>query len=152
MIEILKFATVEEANFVIRGGLVGGASANETFEGLVGLTITFSSPSFSHTFTQPTGTNPGQLRFSDVKSQLETASSSALVVGIFNKKIAFSMTGAAVALPQADEVARLVLGIANTHGAGDAISGMFLNPPDGAEPRYLEFVSEYGAIYVSISR
>lgn len=147
MIQINKYSTVVEANFKIRGGVVGGVATNQPFENLVGLTITFTDPVGSCTFTQPTGTERGQLRFSDVKAQIEAALADVVVTTIDNKLGLVRKThGQNIALDAADEPARQILGFAND----EDIAGQFLNGPSGTNPKYLEFVSEYGAVYVSI--
>lgn len=150
MIKILKFATVIEANFKIAGGIVGGTPTNVPFEGLVGTTITFTNPVGAWTFTPGTG-QPGQLFFSEVRTQLE-ANIANLVVETVDNKVGFrhAVDGQSVSLGALDEVARLILGFSNPVG-GVAIAGQFLNPPDGPAPRYHEFVSEYGAVYVATS-
>lgn len=150
MVKILKFATVIEANFKIAGGIVGGTPTNVPFENLVGTTLTFSNPAGSWTFTVGTG-QPGQLRFSEVKTQLE-ANIANLVVETVDNKVGFrhATDGQSAAMAAVDEVARSILGFSNPVG-GEAITGLFLNPPDGPAPRYHEFVSEYGAVYVSYS-
>lgn len=146
MIVIYKYATVSEANFKMRGGVVGGLPVNTPFEGLVGLTLTFSSPAGSCTFTQPTGRHLGQMLFADVKAQLEAAIADLEVLTGVGNMLAFqNKTDAPVSLAALDEPARLILGLP----FNEAVTGQYLNPPDGAAPRYLEFVSEYGAIYVS---
>lgn len=147
MIQINKYATVTEANFKIRGGVMGGVLTNMPFENLVGLTLTLSSPAHSCTFTQPVGTGYLQMRFSDVKAQIEAAMADVEVCTIENKFALVRKThGQNIAMAALDEPARKILGFANS----EAIAGQFLNGPSGSNPKYLEFVSEFGAIYVSI--
>jgi hypothetical protein len=146
MIVILKYATLAEANYKLKGGLIGGKATSSPFEGLVGRTLTFSNPSGTCTFTQPSGKPLGQLRFADVKQQLEAAIAD-LVVSTVNDMIAFhaASTGMPVSLSAADEPARTVLGFANNAD----LSGYYLNPPNGIVPRLIETVTEQGAIYIS---
>lgn len=146
MITIQKYATVIEANFKIRGGLVGGVKTSAPFNGLIGQTITFANPVGACTFVAGTGVS-GQLRFAEVKAQLEAAIANLVVETTDNAMISFlhATDGQSVSLAALVEPARLSLGLPNN----EAIAGLYLNPPDGAKPRYLEFVSEYGAIYVS---
>lgn len=147
MIQINKYASIIEANFKIQGGVTGGVVTSQPFENLVGLTLTFSSPVGSCTFTQPAGTQCGQLRFSDVKAQIEAAVADVRVCTIENK---FALTrktsGQNISMAALDEPARKILGFASH----EAIAGQFLNGPSGPNPKYLEFVSEYGAVYISI--
>jgi len=147
MIQINKYATVTEANFKIRGGIIGGVPTNQPFENLVGLVLTLSSPSGSCTFTQPSGTGYLQLRFADVKSQIEAAIADVEVCTIDNKLGLVRKThGDNIAMAALDEPARRILGFANN----EIIVGQFLSGPSGSNPKYLEFVSEFGAIYISI--
>lgn len=146
MIVIQKYGTVIEANFKIRGGLVGGVKTSAPFDGLIGQTITFSNPAGACTFVAGTGVS-GQLRFAEVKLQLEAAIANLLVETTDNALISFlhKTDGQFVSLAALPENARRVLGLPYN----EAIAGLYLNPPDGLKPRYLEFVSEYGAVYVS---
>ena len=146
MIIIEKFGTINEANHKIRGGIVGGSGTERPYEGLVGKTITFSTPSGTKTFTQPTGTQPGQMLFSHVKAQLEAAIATIEVLTV-DGKIAFrhKTAGQVVALAALDEPARAIFGLANNQ----AISGQFLNGPGGAAPKYIDMVTENGAVYIA---
>lgn len=146
MITIQKYGTVSEANFKIRGGLIGGVKSSAPFSGLIGETITFSNPVGACTFVAGTGIS-GQLRFAEVKAQLEAAIAN-LKVETSDNAIAFlhATDGQIVSLAALAEPARTTLGLPYN----EAIAGVYLNPPDGVKPRYLEFVSEYGAIYVSV--
>ena len=152
MIIINKYATVAEANHKIRGGITGGVACNTPFEGLVGLTITFDQPNIAWTFTQPSGRNLGQLLFADVKAQLE-ANVTDLEVITINNMLAFRRKTAgqivslpAISNPDPTEPARTILGFS----PDEAVAGQFLNGPSGSNPKYLEFVTECGAVYVSV--
>lgn len=143
---IEKYGTLEEANLKMRGGITGGVPTNRPFENLVGETLTFVTPSGSHTFTQPAGLLPGQLTFADIKSQLEGAISGLEVLSLSNK-LAFSASGGVpVSLAAAAEPARPILGLPYN----EAISGRVLNPPDGVAPRFVEFVTENLFVYVAV--
>jgi hypothetical protein len=148
MIVINKYATTDEANFKIRGGIIGGTKVSQRFENLVGRTITFSNPAGACTFTQPTTTAMGQLRFADVKAQIEAVPALAdVVVATVDNKLGFYRRtfGQNIGLAALDEPARLILGFANN----TAIAGQCLNASAGPNPRYLGFVSEFGAIYIT---
>lgn len=150
MIVIQKYATMMEASFKISGGVVGGARTNTSFEGLVGKTLTFLNPTGYCTFTQPFGTNLGQLRFDDVKTQIEAAVGLSNVVVIsMNNMLGFQhrTNGQAITLDAEDEPARSILGFVN----GSYISGVALNGPAGAQPKYLDMVIECGSVYVAVS-
>ena len=146
MITIQKYGTVIEANFKVRGGIVGGVKTSSPFTGLIGETVTFSNPAGACTFVAGAGVS-GQLRFAEVKAQLEAAIANLQVDTTDNAMISFlhKTDGQEVSLAAAPEVARGILGLPYN----EAISGLYLNPPDGVKPRYLEFVTEYGAVYVS---
>jgi hypothetical protein len=148
MIVIQKYANMAEARFKISGGIVGGAKTNVPFEDLVGKTITFLNPTGACTFVQPAGIGFGQLRFADLKSQIE-ASIGLLNVDVvtINNLLGFRhrVHGQAIRFDALDEVARNILGFENNNFIG----GVFLNGPSGSLPRYLEFVTDNGAVYVS---
>ena len=153
MIIINKYATMAEANHKIRGGIVGGVPCNVAFNGIVDLTLTFSDPAGgSCTFTSVTGRSFGQLYFADVKLQIETQVPDVEVITIDNKfALRRKTVGNVVALPVIVdpanyEMARAILGFS----PGEAITGQFLNGPSGANPKYLEFVTEFGNVYISI--
>lgn len=147
MLVIEKFGTYSEANHMIRGGIVGGAKTAVPFEGLVGKTITFATPSGSKTFTQPSGTLPGQMLFKDVKAQLEAAIANLVVLSV-DGKIAFrhATAGSSVSLSALDEPARSIFGLANQA----AISGQCLNGPGGSVPKYVDMISENGSIFITV--
>jgi hypothetical protein len=147
MIVILKYATLAEENYKIKGGIIGGKATSSPFEGLVGLTLTFSNPSGTCTFTQPSGKPSGQIHFAEIKRQLEMAIPR-LEVSTVNNMIAFhaASTGMPVALPAANEPARTLLGFANNVD----LSGYYLNSSPDPVPRLIEFVTECGAVYLSV--
>jgi len=148
MIVIQKYATVAEARFKISGGIVGGVKTNEPFGGLVGTTITFLNPAGHCTFSPATVAGFGQLLFSDVKSQIEaSAGLSNVDVVTINNVLGFRhrVSGQSIKLDAADESARTILGFENN----SYIGGVSLNGPSGALPKYLEMVTENGAVYVS---
>lgn len=147
MMIIQRFGTYTAANHSMRGGIVGGAATNSPFEDLVGKTITFTAPVGSKTFTQPAGTNRGQLRFADVKTQLEGAIADLEVVTIDNK-IGFrrKTAGQVVSLGAVSEAARPILGLPDN----EAVTGRFLNGPGGAAPKFIEHVTENGAVSIAI--
>lgn len=147
MMEIEKYGTLAEANLKIQGGLATGIKTTDPFVGLVGETITFTSPAGSCTFTQPTGRVEGQMHFVDVKSQLETALSDLVVASVDNKlTFRHATAGSIVSLGVLDEPARVVLGLGN----GEAITGRCLNGPSGVAPKFVEFVTEDLFIYVAV--
>lgn len=148
MIIIEQYSTLKEANLKIQGGIACGVTTNVPFEGLVGLTITFTSPAAACTFTQPSGTQPGQLTFADLKSQLETQVPNLEVLS-FDNFLCFrhKLAGSAVTLAAAVEPARSILGLGNN----EAIAGRCLNGPNSTTPpMFLEAVPEGRFIYVSI--
>ena len=148
MIVIQKYATVAEARFKISGGVIGGVKTNEPFNGLVGATITFLNPAGHCTFASASIAGFGQLLFSDVKAQIEaSAGLSNVNVVTINNVLGFKhrVNGQAIKLDAADEPARIILGFEN----GSYIGGVSLNGPSGSLPKYLEMVTDNGAVYVS---
>jgi len=147
MIVIQKYSTVVEANFKIQGGLIGGVRTEAGFAGLVGLTLTFSNPSGVCTFVLG-GSTSGRLSFLEVKTQIEsTPGLSNLVVMSVNNMFGFKhrVSGQSVHLDALLEPARSILGFVTNQ----EIVGVPLNGPTGFLPRYIHFVSETGAVYVS---
>ena len=147
MIKLEKYSNFETANLAIQGGLCGGVRVDQPFVGLVGQTITFATPAGTCTFTQPAGVPAGQMRFTDVKDQLETAIADLLVLCMDNKLcLKHKTAGSAVTLAALDEPARTQLGLDNDV----AITGRCLNGPAGAVPRFVEFVTESLTIYIAV--
>lgn len=149
MIVIQKFATMVEANYWMKGSIDGGAHPTGTFTGLVGKTVTFSAPAGSCTFTQPTNTTDGFMRFADVKSQLEAAIAG-LKVDCVDKKIIFYQSSgtAACAMAAVNEGGRVPLGLPNN----EAVVGTFLNPPGGTAPALVSAIPENGAMYITYNK
>lgn len=124
MIVIEKYGSLDEANHLLNGSILGGEVKSE-YIGLVGATITFTSPADSCTFTQPAGRVEGVLLFKDVKEQLETAIPNIRVESI-NGKLGIRHTtgGTEITLASANEPARAILGFPNQKAiAGRAVDG-----------------------------
>lgn len=143
-----KFEKLEEANFWCAGGIVGGADPGTQIRGLVGQTVTFSSPAGSCTFTEAASGNasPGLLRFADIKSQLEAAVASLVVVAI-GKKIGFKHVtpGTACAIAAVSQGARAALGLPNN----EALTGVVIAKTGGTDPSFQGLVTELGAVYIT---
>jgi hypothetical protein len=150
MMKIEKYGTLEEANLKMQGGITGGVSTTSPFLNLVGETVTFATPAGACTFTQPSDAVVGQLRFKDVKAQLEAAVADLIVVSVDNKLCFKHETdGSFVSLATASPVepGRAVLGL----GQGEAIAGRYLNGPSSTDlPRFVEFVTESLFVYVAV--
>lgn len=146
-LKILKFRTIEEAEHMLGGGLIGVKNPSH-FSGLVGQTITFTAPAGSKTFTEVAGQPPDMLTFPQVKAQLETIAN--LKVLLVNGHVAFKHAGGlAVTLAAVDQPARAILGLNNPSG-GAAISGQFVNPPGGSAPYVVSMCPDNHTIYVMI--
>ncbi len=145
MIVILKFSTITEANNWMKGAINGGAPPSGDFAGLVGKTITFTSPAGSCTFTQPATTPTGLMKFADVKTQLEAAIAG-LKVDCEGSKLVFYLSSgaAACALGAVNEGGRVPLGLPNNV----ALSGVLLDVPGGTAPALVSIVPEAGSIHV----
>ena len=147
-LKLLKFGTIFEANFVIRGGLIGGI-VDRGIAGLTGTTLTFTTPAGAHTFVESVtaGVTRGTLPFSEIKSQLEGAIAN-LVVEIVNGKIGFrhAILGTNVVLAAAATAAKALLGFKFDAGA----SSQFLNGPGGPTPMIVDMNSSDQVIYIVI--
>ena len=146
-IKIEKYGSLEEVNHMLLGGIVGGQLPNSgLISGLVGETITFTSPAGSHTFTQPSDAAAGLMRFKDIKSQLEGAIAN-LVVLLIDGKIGFKhgTAGSVASFGTDAQPAKPLLGFKS----GVAVSGRFVNAPGGSAPALVNMaVSDF--IYVSL--
>lgn len=147
MIRFLKYGSLEEANHMVAGGLVGAALPIPFVSGLVGQAITFTTPAGSHTFTQVSGEPSGMISYGAIKSQLE-ANITNLRVKLIGGKIAFShaTAGQVVVIANADQASKAVLGFDNA----TTISGQFLDEPGGSAPKALDFNVDSGAVYVMV--
>lgn len=85
-IKIYKLNELFEVQHFLNGGILG-ADISKGVSGLIGLVITFTLPSFSHTFVA--GADPDLLRYLEIKTQLEAASTAALKVVQFGGRIGF---------------------------------------------------------------
>jgi hypothetical protein len=144
-IKINHYSSLQEANHMMAGGIIGSK-----FDGplsLVGLALTFTTPAGTKTFTQPSGITAGLMRFKDFKTQLEAAIAN-LVVSQVDGNVAFSHAtpGTAVVMANADEPAKAQLGFKNT----TSISGQFLNGPSGSAPKAVDMTVENGKAYVMV--
>jgi hypothetical protein len=142
-IRIVHYASLIEANHMMNGGIIGG-----DFQGLlpiVGLALTFTTPSGSKTFTQPSGVTAGAMRFADFKTQIEAAIAN-LKTTLIDGKVAFyhATPGQAVVMANNDEPIKAQLGFKNS----TSISGQFLNGTGGTAPKVIDFTIESGKAYV----
>ena len=146
-----KFEKLDEANHWCAGGIVGGADATHEIAGLVGTTVTFTSPSGSCTFTEAASGNasPGKLRYADIKLQMETAMANLRVVTL-GKKIAFkhATPGTVVSLAAVNEAGRVPLGLPNN----EAITGIVIAKFGGTDPSFQSLVTELGAVYITYNQ
>jgi hypothetical protein len=74
--KVYKWNEASEVQHFLNGGIMG-TNISKGVVDLVGKTITFSNPAFSHTFVE--GTTGPDLRFLEIKSQLELANPDILV-------------------------------------------------------------------------
>jgi hypothetical protein len=159
-LKILKFRTMEEANYVLRGGLLGGVIPRVStgdgvmlgYSGLIGAIITFTSPNDNHTFTQVAGEFPGTISFASVKSQLE-AGVTGLAVDIVKGQIGFRHTslGTNVSLGAVDQPARAILGLANVVTTGYAHTSQFINADGATDPFHVATSASQHGIFVVIN-
>ncbi len=146
MIVTVKFNTLVEANYWCRGGIFIGCNAKQLVKGLVGQTITFTAPSGSCTFTQPTNTPTGLMDFISIKTQLEAAVTGLKLDTLGDKSVLYQGAGtAAVTLAAVNEGGRVPLGLANNQ----AEAGVFLSAPGGTVPSLVGFVTDSQAAYIT---
>jgi hypothetical protein len=72
VLKVRKFPSVEEVEFFLSGGIVGGATAGGV-PGLVGVTLTFTKPSGTVTFVMGADTTGLSLAPGEIKAQIEAA-------------------------------------------------------------------------------
>lgn len=137
----LRFGSTQEMDFKLNGGLVGKLVRNTRFP-LAGLSLTFTTPADSHTFTA--GDSAEGLTFAEVKAQLET-NVTGLSVTMVDGRVAFS-TDTVVALAAPAEVARSILGFP----AAGAISGTVVSAPGGSAPTFVQMFNDSSSICVMI--
>lgn len=139
MFKIYQWDGLAEVEHFLNGGITGGTIPMEGVRGLVGLTITFTSPSAACTFAQGSGTDPDTLQFGDIKSQMETQISGLKVVLLTNRRIGFilSTPTSAAALGAAAEDARVKFGISRS----GAVSGKVVGPSSDAGTPRLDHVA-----------
>lgn len=143
-----KFEKLEEANFWCAGGIIGGADPGREIAGLVGQTITFTSPVGSCTFTEAASGNasPGRLRFADIKSQMEAAIANLVVLAV-GKKIGFkhATPGTACTMGAVTQGGRVPLGLPNN----EAVTGLVIAKAGGTDPTFQNLVTESGSVYIT---
>jgi hypothetical protein len=144
-LKLIKFRDIEEANHVLAGGILGGECPAAGIPELVGKTITFSAPAGTKTFTQPSDSYQGMLRFKDIKAQLEAAITN-LQVRLIKGRLAFrhATPATAVALTAVNETGRAPLGLPNN----EAVSGTAYAGPGGSSPKVDQFYVQNDTVYV----
>jgi len=137
-----KFRNIETANLLLNGALEGG-NIGPAVDDIVGTTITFTSPAGTKTFTQGAQFQ-GRLTFAEIKTQLEAAIATLVVLQLDGKIIFKQTSGAAVTLAAVNETGRAKLGLPNN----EALSGKVYAPSSGAAPRVMQFESQGDTLYV----
>lgn len=136
---IYKFSDINEAQAFLNGSLIG-AEIQAGVVGLVGKTLTFTSPAFAVTFAAispaPTDRDPYVLRLKDIKAQVEAANADILVqtLGgriVFVEKVPTNGT----TLSGNDEPAKALLGF----DRNNAVAAKFYRPMgiSGGPPNYV---------------
>lgn len=119
------------------------------FHGLVGLTLTFTSPSGTVTFVA--GQDPsGFLTFEEIKTQV-TSAVSGIDVKVYERRIVFqsSTIGTSIEVgSNVDEPGRAIFGLTEKSGIFD---GTAYNPPDGAAPRLISITPGAGGTFVVVT-
>lgn len=149
MIVIKSFSSIVEANYWMKGAIDGGANPAGDFVGLVGQTITFTAPAGSCTFTQPTTTSSGMMKFIDVKTQLEAAIAGLKVDCVGSKLMFYQTLGTtACAIGAVSEGGRVPLGLPKNV----AVTGEVLTAPGGTKPALVSIVPANGTIYITYDK
>jgi hypothetical protein len=149
MFNIYNFSSTNEVQHFLNGGLTGKPIPMEGIRGLVGKTITFTSPVGSCTFVEGGGPDGGALLFKDIKTQLEAAVSGLKVMQFSRGVIGFISSDASVvtSLGATAQDARALLGLPR----GGAISGKLVLPPtDAGTPRLVQAASGADQYFIYI--
>lgn len=148
---IRKFTSIDQMEFFLRGGLLGSRSvipkahevgatrsAGGGIVGLVGTTLTMTTPLLNVTFTAATldpaeTRDPNILMVKDIKAQIEAAQS-ALEVTTFDGRIGIieKTPSGGLLFAAADEPARTLLGFPNNQDVQTRV----YNRPGGADPTF----------------
>jgi len=118
IIKVRKFQDIDEVEHFLNGGIFGGKDVSAGVRGLVGQTLTFTSPSsFTVTFvagtTPPTLGDTNLLLFKDIASQVWAQSSNAVrAVQLASGRIAFieASPSSGIAIAAAAELGKVLLG------------------------------------------
>jgi hypothetical protein len=149
MTRIFKFDDLTDLQNFLNGGITG-CDVSKGVGGLVGQTLTFTSPADSVTFVGPTlpggsERDPTVLLFGDIKEQIEAAVPSLVVASNKGRIVLLEATPAnGVALSDNDEAAKALLGF----GAEKAV-GTFYQPGTGAGSRYSSIIAVGNAFLVT---
>jgi len=135
MLKTIKITGLEEATHFLRGGILGSPIKGNVGLPLVGKTVSFEEPPFSHTFVAvATTTRDGSyLLYTDIKSQIEAAEPT-LKVTSFGGRIGFikrTPTSATKMLAPSAGGAAVRIGTVDVNelvfGAGGTLDGKVLN-------------------------
>lgn len=138
-IKIYKLNELFEVQHFLNGGIIGG-ELKSGVEGLVGLTLTFSHPSFACTFVTASREND-KLLLTDIKAQVEAASTASVIVLSFGGRIAFIETSpsSGVILSGTTEQAKALLGF----DYNNATTGRVYDSPLSAVPTPPYLIQSY---------
>jgi hypothetical protein len=138
---IFKFQDIFEVQAFLNGAIVGG-NVGGGVAGLVGQTLTFTSPAFAITFKPvspaPLTRDPYTLLFQDIKQQIEAGSTQILVQQVGGRILFIEKAPASgVALSPNNEPAKALLGFDQT----GPVIGKFYKPATvaGATPPFYEW-------------
>jgi len=124
-INVYKFRDIVEMELFLRGGIIG-APVGKGIEGLVGQTLTFTTPVGSHTFV--TASRPNDVLYlTDIKSQLEAALGAGNIqVMNVGGQIAFvhPTSASAIAIAATSQPAKALLGFAQDKAVAGKLFGV----------------------------
>lgn len=130
---IYKTRDINELDLFVNGGILG-ADTSKGFRGLIGTTLTFDTPPFAVTFTEPvvTDRDPNVMLFTDIKTQIEAADPNILVKQIGGRiALVEKVPTDGVQLDVAATNAKTILGFSGSKvSGGRVLRQMFApNPP-----------------------
>ena len=141
-LKLRKFPNLEEAEFFLTGGIIGGCKTVGGLPGLIGKTMTFTAPSLAVTFAAGADVQGGTLTFKEIKTQIE-AVITGVVVRSFGPDGAIGLIESTptngVALTSSDEVAKRLLGFPQ---AAAATGKVYKTPTTNTSPCLVAMYSD----------
>lgn len=148
-LKVHKFRDIVEMELVLRGGIIGAEGVAQGIVGLVGETLTFTTPAGAVTFADAGRAN-GALLLTDIKTQVEDdLGDSNIRVLTVGGRIAFVHPSgtSAIVLGSNDEKAKALLGFKKNAAVTGKVYGTAIDTP----PAFVTFNSTTDNTYVVIT-